>query len=422
MDDRVITATLVELGRWEPVPAAAGAWAGVERRVTHRRRRRRSLVLGAAAAVVAVLAAGVWVSNGGDTAEVVTSPTPPPVQDVGFAALGPGWHRLDTGPVPVGARPVWTDAGLLALGGTPLSAHLYDPATEVWRAVAVPPFDGAVAAAGDRVVVVAEDGSRRSAIWDPGGGSGGEWTDLGVVPVAPQLAATGSQGARSDTGGTALVWTGQRVLDLSQGAVLDPDTAAAGGGWEPLALPDDVVAYTGLVSSNPVFDGTEVVLVGSLGPGLAWDATGTTYRVLPAAPDDTGIRSAGPASRDPATVAVRDGDRVVLIASNASTAAVDARTGTWTRLAGAPDVRAARDCVTATATVNRRAAVQPCDDGPPAILMGGRWEPDPAGPSPVPNARWTTTGRSVIAWHTDTDTLNNPDAPYLDAWIWNPTG
>ncbi|MCB0952919.1 MAG: hypothetical protein KDB13_09430, partial [Microthrixaceae bacterium] len=53
-----------------------------------------------------------------------------------------------------------------------------------------------------------------------------------------------------------LLWTGNRVVDMTHGAVLDPST----GSSEPLEMPDDLVKYTHLLSSNAVWTGREVVL------------------------------------------------------------------------------------------------------------------------------------------------------------------
>lgn len=112
--------------------------------------------------------------------------------------------------------------------------------------------------------LVAVSRSSRAAAWNPWTNA---WISLRPPTTAPALAAVGVSGMSPPGGiGVALVWTGERLLDLTHGSVLNPQD----GMWSDLALPTDIVRFTGLLQSTPVWDGSEVVAASfSSGPGLA---------------------------------------------------------------------------------------------------------------------------------------------------------
>ena len=208
---------------------------------TRRRRttRRRALAVAAAIVLVVGVTAAIAESRHGDQAQVITGPGEPKR----FADLGPGWHVLDTGPVPGMSRAVlaWTGHELLVAG--PEAMYAYDPNTVAWQRLAPPPFepDGMVWT-GEALVATGplqrRSHARASAWWDP---TRDQWHDLGTVPVAPGLAAAGSRGPTANDYGDSLVWTGQRVIDSTHGAVLDP----ASWRWSDLAMPADLIRLLG---------------------------------------------------------------------------------------------------------------------------------------------------------------------------------
>ena len=155
------------------------------------------------------------------------------------------------------------------------------------RGAPLPPLFGeglGLTATDDQLVAVVDQsgpvgraGGTRWATWAPGDS---DWTVRGEVPVAAQLEALDVQ-APIVNAENSLVWTGERVLDVGRGAVLDPD----GGAAEPLPLPDDLLGYAHLSAATPVWTGDQVNLASwAPSPGLVWDATGKRMPDIPAPP------------------------------------------------------------------------------------------------------------------------------------------
>jgi hypothetical protein len=376
---------------------------------TRRRRttRRRALALAAAIVLIAGMTVAVAGSRHGDQAQVITGPGEPK----GFADLGPGWHVLDTGPVPGMSRAVlaWTGHELLVAGSGAMYA--YDPNTAAWQRLAPPPFepDGMVWT-GEALVATGQSSTggapALSAWWDP---TGDQWHDIGTVPVAPGLVAAGSRGPTSNDYGDSLVWTGQRVIDSTHGAVLDPGSWR----WSDLAMPSNVIAYSGLLTTNPVWDGHEQA-------GLAWSALGTSYREVPGVP--AALTGEAGVSRNTSAVAAAGSVVLVPGTDTGRAAELDPTTGSWTALPRVPGMRASEGCPKELASVGEDVLVAPCDGSDPLFLRGGRWQT--TGPQPdVPADKngfawhgvWLGVDGAVIAWSTSTDAANEVGAPYVEA-------
>jgi len=446
--DTLLRATLAAAaGEVEPTDPVALARDLHRARASRRRAHRARAVALAAAAVLLVVGASVLVrsavSGDGDQARDrvqagppsaptagPTAPAPggegPPAAPTSFAGLGPGWHSLDPGPVPpaLGAGLAWTGAELvIVLPDGSAWAHRPDRGT--WRTLAPAPLAGGdaveLAWTGTEVVAVARGSRTTSAAWDPGTGT---WRDLGAVPVAPELAAAlGSLGIVSAGAAPALVWSGERLFDMERLAALDPTT----GQWEPLALPADLVAFTSLLYTNAVWDGTEVLAVNWIGSGLAWDPSGTSFREVAPAATELGSTTGSV----PFTRAVAVGGEVVLVSGlddpgsgrgTGGVAALDARTGRWRRLPDVPGVNADVGCPYLVEAVAGQVVVQRCDQPSTMVLRDGRWQPNgtPALDQQCCGGRWQAAGDALVVWSSDTDTVNNDRAPYVEAAVWVP--
>ncbi len=412
MGEQAITERVRALGAWQPARPTEGLWSTIRSRATARRRRRMA---GLSVVVVGLFvgAAVVLVAPGDDSAQVVTRPPAP--QPEPFAGLAPGWHDFDTGPVPadVFSALVWTGEELI-VGTTTGQVFAHEPTGATWRALAPMPWavHASLGRMGDRMVAVEELPPYRSALWDPDTDT---WSELGPVPSAPELSVAGGEGPDAADGGHALVWTGERLFDISRMAVLDPEQ----GTWSALPLPVDVIPYTGLLGSTPVWDGHEVVLVSLTGPGLAWDAIASAYRVVPAPPPEL----AGVEHVAPDGVAVGLDGRVVIVTHTDAgvVEAFDARTDTWSAMPSVPGMAMGEGCPKLAAAVGGHLVVEACDGSLPVHLDGGEWRPTgPVATETCCMTQWLAMGDVLLSWSSDTDTHNNPDAPYLRARIWVP--
>lgn len=391
-------------------------------RLSTRRIRHLSL---AAALVAAVLGLGLWTvrdTDGGGIDAVDDLPSDPK----GFESWGPGWHTLEPGSVPAmnGAQLAWTGDRLIVAGSITPRLELpvtrvvsYDPATRDWTELPRPPrATNRIVAAGDRLVVVGYDGGadapREWATLEPGADG---WTSHGRVPEAPILAPAGQRGSDSRS---QLLWTGERVIDLELGAVLDPSTGTAG----ELPMPVEMTADPALLAATPVWTGERVVLsIWGPGPGWTWDALGSDPLQVAGPVSEgwpTGMGSASPA------VAI-DGEVVVASDGTGDTgyaASLDPTTGGWTRLPDIPNPSDGR-CLYGLTAVGDTPVFRPCADdlGTPLRLTHGAW--DEIEPPPFPRRccmdSWLGTEDALIVWSTDVN-LDDPRAPYLDAAVWIP--
>lgn len=406
--DEVEPATTTDL-------AAALSKKGRRRRAVPSRR--PLLVAAAVLAVVAGATAVAVTGNDDPPSERVSTPTPTTAPSATSGAWLPGWHELDTGPVPAasGADVVWADGELLVL--TPRALHRWDRDAG-WREAATPPIEQATAVwAGDRLVIVERwQGAGMapvSAWWDP---TENVWHDLPAMPDGLP-GALGTNPVSIE--GLNLVWTGQRVLDLTHGAVLDPTAET----WTRLATLGDKSIQGQLGGYlTPVWDGREVILAPfSTEPGAAWNASGTEVRLLPAIPADLLVN---PGVREDAVAAAAPDGRVVVVSGTDAgrTLAFDARTDTWSRLPDVPRMVSGEGCPSNIAATGRTVVFQPCAGGPPVRLDGDRWVDLPAPPFATGCCltRWIDADGALLVWDTDDDIENNPDAPYERAAIWAP--
>ena len=369
------------------------------------------------------------------------------VSPITFALLVTGtvvavWMALAPWTVP--PRPAapltWTGSALVVT--VPGTAHLYDPVGRAWTQLALPAALAtsatSVAWTGeDLVFVTRSDGTgspARSAAWNP---EARRWRELGPVPVAPSVTAAlglfgGSSLLSGPDGDLSLIWTGTRLLDLSHGAVLDPGTWT----WTELAMPGDLVPYTALLYTTPVWTGREVVMAAwSTRPGLAWSADGSAYREVPGMPREV----FGPDDAIPDATATRLGSGVLVQANLLGTtiddpsgsgggtpvaAVLDPSTGAWTAFEAAPAIAGEPWCWPRSVTIGADTVVAStrCEGGVPSVLIDGAWTPIP----PTDDARpccagtWTVAGSALVVWESDTDTGNNPEAPYVRARVWIP--
>lgn len=367
------------------------------------RRRQKVLLAGAAAALVAIAGWALSLDGSNNQVATVDDPTSTSAEEDGAApivpwdALGPGWHEIDTGPVPAVDFPnlAWSGEELFVAVGAQ-SVFSYDPRADEWTELPRLPDDmasdrppGLVAT--DLGVLAVEDSNASvgSALLEPGADG---WTDLGRLDVADNVAAVGT-GMRARGpwgGGPALVWTGDAALDLYHGAVWTPDD----GTWRALPGPADLVPYTGLINTNPVWDGNEVVAASwSTSPGLAWNSTGTEYRELPGLPAPL----ADPEYVEDALATVVDG-RVLLVsgAENVPTAWLDASSGVWEEGAPVRDGYTGEGCPSQAVSTAAGPVAQPCQPEQPYVLGPDGWTPLEG--APTSGTVWLEVDGSLLIW------------------------
>jgi hypothetical protein len=410
-----------------------------------RHRRSRLLVAAALVAVVGVLAGVLRLAGSGSTARPAgVSALVDPI----LAQLGPGWHELDAGPLPAGnvLAMAWTGSDFVVAirpvtpGGARLGVQTFAFGARGggWRALPpmpasfVPGSGLGLAWTGTDLVAVSAARGASAAAWNPGTDT---WRDIAAPPVAPALlAANGSAdvpGKTSREGGPFLVWTGQRVIDLGHGAAWDPVT----GAWTLVPFRDNLPSFGYLASTDPVWDGTELVLAAwSPGHGLARDPSGESLRDVPAPPVEWQGPGGGPAA------ATDLSGRVLVVTSSAGAGSLDARTGVWTREpslpAGTPpavpELSAGSDaesgagqaavgrfpavpvCPLQVLTVAGQAVVPPCTTNPGLVLTGAGWAPMAAEPVASPGCcdqHWTAAGDLLLSVET------TPAATRLLAWV-----
>ncbi|MFV0315361.1 MAG: hypothetical protein ACK5O2_00165 [Microthrixaceae bacterium] len=391
---------------------------------------RRGLLAVAAAVLVAIVAgAGVWLStNSSDDADVdVVADEPDALDTSPFANYQPGWHTIDTSDLPVvGSASMALVGSQLAVSivpppdpGAPGSLFAYDLEERLWRELPAPPMlDPQIVGAGDRVVAVSAstltDPVRavdRWAVLDALDTEHPVWSEPASVPIAGGLAAANTLGPRNPREQLNLIWTGERVIDMTHGAVLDPVTV----GSEDLEMPGDLSKYSHLLYSNAVWTGNEVVLAAiSDGAALRWSSTGELLGLVEGLPTGPG------ASGDPAVssfvieTTALGGNNVVMLFDQGSgdTLELDPSTGTWSEPADRPAV----GCSPLTAWVGAP-LVQACAQGPiqgaPLVLDGSKWTSAPAAPLSGLCCTWLGTDEALF-WLAD---MSADNTSFLAFWI-----
>ncbi|MCB1256807.1 MAG: hypothetical protein KDB26_06870 [Microthrixaceae bacterium] len=346
-----------------------------------------------------------------------TGPKDAPEPSTGFEVLGQGWHEIDLGPVPRGAvySTTWYHGRLIVAAsdftargdlGWTTALWSYDPGVGEWTELPAPDLNSIeITAAGDHLVAVGVEPTDEInyppwmvldhwATWTDGDS---EWTARGEIPRSPQLVAAGVSPVGPD-GANLLIWTGNELLDFTQGSVLSPATGAT----RPLVLPDNLVDFGDLLSSEPVFTGTKVVWPSPSGrQGLAWSLSGDEFWTIPAQPNG-GTDASGWSHLTTRVFAVA-GSAVVLDSypgneprtSGVRVTRVDPDTGTETPLDPIENLPVP-GCIAGAVTSEDRLLVVPCASndraGTPLVLRDGKWSETVQ----VPDAKtMTVASRSV---------------------------
>ncbi len=415
--------------------------------------RGRGLLAVAALILLAIgISAAFLTLRGSRSNRVATTPG----DQNGFDSWGPGWHEIDRGPVPTSAVTslAWFDERLVAVGGSVFDvteaggtwkgwAWAYDPNRRSWTAMPKPPMAAVtLIAAGDRLVAVGADPNRvgkpgppverdRWATWSF---RERKWVDRGVMQSNSALAQMGIAPGISGDGSERLVWTGQSVLDMTRGTVLEPRTGKVG----LVEYPQGVLTFGHLAATSPVWTGSAVVWPSpsSSGgaPGLAWGPDGQDVREIPAplAPEGSGIDVATPSNV--ITVAV-DGS-VVLFGvgegiSEPYVQSFDPATDRWSSMPVAEQFRFA-ECFYGSATTTADVLLVPCYRESPArvpiVLRDRKWFDTGAMPANVPagpDKLWislTPAGRSIVVWSRQGYMANPDESVRSGQWaaVWVP--
>ena len=191
-------------------------------------------------------------------------------------------------------------------------------------------------------------------------------------------------------------------------------------------MPGNVIAYSGLLTTNPVWDGHELV-ISTFGTqaGLAWNALGTSYREVPGVPAAVDGRGGG----EPQHVGGgRRGERRARARDrHGPRRCARPHHRDLDRPSPGPRHAGQRRLPQELASVGEDVLVAPCDGSDPLFLRGDRWQT--TGPQPdVPAAKngfawhgvWLGVDGAVIAWSTSTDAANEVGAPYVHAEVWVP--
>lgn len=413
--------------------------------INRRRERRRRMVV--ARSLIACIALGI----GALAAYAVTSgdePDPVVVTDAeesnDASAWGePGWHVLDPGPVPVSARAslAWTGEELIVAAG--LQVFAYRPDTQDWRSLPDLPFESETQPSllwtDDELVAVVEDDigasggidqwtterdeplerSGQTAVLGP---DDEQWRTIPGPELAPQMAALGVKGPRNPSYDLGLVWTGERVIDTTHGAALDLTTEE----WTTLPMPDDLVAFTALGSTNPVWDGESVLLqaVAPFSSGLAWDPMGEGFQETAPPPDEL-----VPAGAVEDAMPVSDGNGTITFVvgrDETNVLRLHTRTGEWETLPDLDVLMSMNGCPTNAALVGHRLITRSCEWGSPDrdmyVLEQDRWVNIGSPPATELVSGWQSTGDALVLWATSTDTTNGPPQPERHFQVWVPPG
>lgn len=416
------------LRSWSPRHADEQSWAEIRRRSIRKRRRLLTLVgVGALVMVgtIGVAALSLFPSprdgadletrgTGSTTTGVdsVSSTTIPSAVGGAFDHLPPGWHEIDTGPVPARSAPTaWTGTELLVVAGRQLFG--FEPVNGQWREFPSLPFDEdavvAVVSMDGPLLAVADEvgGAVQSALLSPGAT---EWQTIGAVPTGYPAEIGIETGPRATNYGTSVVWTGERAIDSTHGSIFDPATLK----WSPMPFPDDLVAFTHLLYSNPVWDGNALVMGYPYTlPGLAYASDGSEFEEFSGI-DPTLVErsSVGPG------LSVPLGDDVFFVRDRGMAATYSSRTDAWTVLPPVPGVGDLNSCPSHAASLGESVVVAPCYGEPPVYLSDGQWaDVDEYLAGPCCNGQWLGIDGALVVWDSAEVAAEDPTAPRARVWV-----
>lgn len=371
-------------------------------------RRRRRLALGVAAAALIAVIAAVALRSGADertsrqdvvaddpqpTTSAAASTTTAPVsteQPAPVSAMaapvapvgewGPGWYQLDTAGLPATtAAPVWFEGDLLVTATPadefPDGTRVYrrDQLTGAWSEMArLPLVNAAIVAAGDRLVAVGMQGYVVPPLppaWAILDEAGSEWLLQGEARPDASAAMTNFRGP-------TLLWTGERVLDVADAVVLDPETGRA----DELEVPDE--EGLALLIGDVVWTGDRAVAPRWNRPGWAWDRLGRYLGEIRA------VASVPAAEGPDGGAAVATDGAVIVTAGPPVSSGVVARalapdTAQWTDVVAPPtaplpaDADTFAQCRSWLAATAQRLLSLACNVGGfrSAEYVAGRWTP-----------------------------------------------
>lgn len=407
---------LGRLASWEPSGADSADAASADAVVAgadRRRRRRRGMGVSIAAVVALVGTIGV-VTSLDKQADTVVVADDRPDEQTGFAAWGPGWHVLDTGPVPAMSRVAmeWIGDELLVVGDG--QAFTFSPASRQWTERGrVPLFVDEMIATGRLVVAVGNDHSSGESFGSTLDLQTWRWSRPSPIPRHPMLDAFGLRGLVD----ADLIWNGHRVFDTSHAAIFDP----AEDTWSSLALPADGPEYIHLLYGRPALINGAVELVSpGIAPGLRWNDGGTGFTEAPGTPAFLEAEySIG------ATAGAMFADRVMVADVDAGS---DGTRRTWIydgqyRPIDPPPVPPSRGCPSLAAT-SKLAIALPCSAPDAYVFDGEGWTSIGRPPTDVRCCSLgAAAGDALVVWSTSTDTANDPgNAPFVGAAVWVPGG
>lgn len=263
------------------------------------RRPGRRVLVAFALLVIGVSGIGIWWASGDDVTQTATS-AQSPTTTAEFPASGGEAERFGTW-APIPEAPIvsrshavagWTGSEVLLWAGSSLDRSFaytdgaaYDPLTDTWRTIPVPGWGhpGLVSTfAGSRLYVFAKGGASS---FDP---STGVWTDL---PPTDGLVASGAVAAVDAVWAVGSVSFGQDARPNLAVARFDEATQhwVRGPVFEGLAGDAPVVDALMSLERDPIWTGSEVVVWGSAGSGLAYDTGKETWRRIPAPVPPSGV-------------------------------------------------------------------------------------------------------------------------------------
>lgn len=361
------------------------------------------ILAAAAAALVVVASVGTFLLIlDDDSTDIATEPGPSDV-DPDSPTFGheSGWTELESGPLEPrkGAATVWTGTELIVVGGTNhTDGAAYDPRTRTWRTIAEPPMpvgdsmNPTAVWTGSEVLML-----RRSTGWSEG--------EAGFVAYDPSSDSWRilADPPRFNGPTRPLVWAGSEAILVGASAAYDPESDS----WRSIDH-GPAVAGAAVVWADDV-----LVLAMPGTPTVIHDPEAASTELWDPAPDH-GIDFMG------GNVAgvLTHGD-VVIVDEAGRASRLDLDAGTWheeaddLRTSGSPCIPAGWSLADGRSVWDlcgtmwvRTADGEWSDMGPPkgSCCLSGT----------------VGTGAALLAWVSNDDVANDPDAPHKALWVWVP--